>query len=39
VYEAINGHDIQDFMEDLGELRVEYTQPVWSFTHRGCARL
>jgi hypothetical protein len=39
VYEAINGHDIQDFMEDLGELRVEYTQPVWSFTivdARGC---
>ena len=39
VYMPGNGHDITDFQEDLGELRVEYTQPTWEFTivdARGC---
>ncbi|MCC7245683.1 MAG: HYR domain-containing protein, partial [Saprospiraceae bacterium] len=38
-YDVAHGHDIDDFEEDLGELRVVYTQPVWSFTivdARGC---
>ena len=38
-YSTANGHDITDFQEDLGILRVDYTQPTWSFTitdARGC---
>ncbi|HLP95250.1 MAG TPA: HYR domain-containing protein, partial [Saprospiraceae bacterium] len=38
-YDAANGHDITDFKQYLGQLRVVYTQPVWSFTivdARGC---
>lgn len=38
-YDPDNGHDITDFAEDLGELRVDYTQPVWNLTivdARGC---
>ena len=34
-----SGHDISDFEEDLGQLNVDYTQPVWSITivdARGC---
>jgi hypothetical protein len=39
IYNAANGHNINDFQQDLGELRVVYTQPTWSFTvvdARGC---
>ncbi|MCC7506010.1 MAG: HYR domain-containing protein, partial [Saprospiraceae bacterium] len=38
-YDVIHGHEIGDAQEDLGELRVVYTIPVWSFTvvdARGC---
>jgi len=38
-YDVANGHNINDFTEDLGELRVVYTTAVWSFTivdARGC---
>ncbi len=38
-YDVANGHNIDDFQQDLGELRVVYTQPTWSFTivdARGC---
>ncbi|MEN9415139.1 MAG: hypothetical protein RLZ62_1443, partial [Bacteroidota bacterium] len=38
-YDEAHGHNIGDFEEDLGELRVVYTTPVWSFTvvdARGC---
>jgi hypothetical protein len=38
-YDFSEGYDIDDFMQDLGELRVEFTQPVWSLTlidARGC---
>jgi hypothetical protein len=38
-YDAANGHNINDFSQYLGHLRVIYTQPVWSFTivdARGC---
>ncbi|MBU6340442.1 MAG: HYR domain-containing protein [Bacteroidetes bacterium] len=38
-YSVANGHNINDFQQDLGELRVVYTQPTWSFTvvdARGC---
>ena len=38
-YDVANGHNINDFQQDLGELRVVYTQPVWSFKivdARGC---
>jgi subtilisin-like proprotein convertase family protein len=38
-YSTENGHDIEDFEEDLGVLRIVYTQPTWSFTivdARGC---
>ena len=38
-FDNSNGHDITDFQEDLGQLNVEYTQPVWSITivdARGC---
>jgi hypothetical protein len=37
-YEA-GTHDIGDFVQDLGNLLVDYTQPTWSFTivdARGC---
>eukprot|EP00903_Cladosiphon_okamuranus_P000088 g88.t1 len=39
VFDAANGHDITDFVQDLGNLLVDYTQPTWSFTvvdARGC---
>jgi hypothetical protein len=39
VYDTPFGHDVNDFQEDLGILRVEYTQPTWSLTvvdARGC---
>ena len=38
-YDVANGYDIDDFQQDLGELRVVYTTAVWSFTvvdARGC---
>jgi hypothetical protein len=38
-FSADNGHNINDFQEDLGTIRVDYTQPVWSITvvdARGC---
>ena len=38
-YDVLHGHNINDFEQDLGDLRVEYTTPVWSFTivdARGC---
>ena len=38
-YNQANGHDEADFQEDLGILRVDYTQPTWSITvvdARGC---
>ncbi|HLP93638.1 MAG TPA: HYR domain-containing protein, partial [Saprospiraceae bacterium] len=38
-YDVLHGHDIADFQQDLGELRVVYTSPIWSFTvvdARGC---
>jgi hypothetical protein len=38
-YDVANGHNIDDFQQDLGELRIVYTQPVWSFKildARGC---
>ncbi|MEZ4986459.1 MAG: HYR domain-containing protein [Saprospiraceae bacterium] len=38
-YSVENGADISDFMEDLGNLLVDYTVPIWAFTivdARGC---
>ncbi|MDB4163380.1 HYR domain-containing protein, partial [Saprospiraceae bacterium] len=38
-YDIANGHTVDDFTENLGVLRVIYTQPVWSITivdARGC---
>jgi hypothetical protein len=38
-YDTDNGHNIDDFAEYLGVLRIQYTQPTWSFTivdARGC---
>ncbi|MGH1437180.1 MAG: HYR domain-containing protein [Lewinella sp.] len=38
-FDVSNGHNIDDFTEDLGNLLVDYTQPTWSFTivdARGC---
>ncbi|MDX1683637.1 MAG: HYR domain-containing protein [Saprospiraceae bacterium] len=39
VYNSANGYDETDFTQFLGDLLVNYTQPVWSFTivdARGC---
>ncbi len=38
-YDGSTGADIGDFVQDLGNLLVDYTQPTWSFTivdARGC---
>ncbi len=38
-YNQANGHNESDFQENLGILRVDYTQPTWSITvvdARGC---
>ncbi|MDG1295492.1 MAG: HYR domain-containing protein, partial [Saprospiraceae bacterium] len=38
-YSATDNHDITDFQQDLGQLKVEYNTPVWSITivdARGC---